>query len=99
MVRDPSASAGGFYWDGVPLSHKSPERKRRDVSPVVRDPSASAGGFYWDGVPLPHPSPQRKQGNAGCLTGWGADSSRSRFGLAWDGSEDSVPYAAPPSVA
>ena len=31
-----------------------------------------------------HPSPQRKQGNAGGLTGWGADSSRLRFGLGWE---------------
>ena len=32
-----------------------------------------------------HPSPQRQQGNAGGHSGWGADSTRLRFGLAWDG--------------
>jgi hypothetical protein len=42
-VRDPPASAGGFYWDGVPPSHKSPERKRRDLPPSHPSPQRKQG--------------------------------------------------------
>ena len=31
-AHHPPAHAGGFYGDGVPLSHTSPERERRDLS-------------------------------------------------------------------
>jgi len=48
--RIPSLARRACMRAGRGPSHKSPERKRRDLRQAVRDPPAYAGGFYSDGL-------------------------------------------------